>query len=130
MTNTDKPKSEKYVVRKDSFLVFLSDLGYEVINQYWLKGIRFFYGDIIIEIYKIFIRDDTDSHVSTNGIKLKLLDESNQFQIKTYININKSTEIDLINLGVKELIKLQDALKNLFVLEIPDRMYMDSRVRQ
>lgn len=130
ITNTDKPKSEKAVIRKDSFLVFLSDLGYEVINQYWLKGIRFFYGDIIIEIYKIFIRDDTDTHASTNGIKLKLLDESNQFQIKTYININKSTEIDLINLGVKELIKLQDALKNLFVLEIPDRMYMDSRVRQ
>ncbi|RCK66831.1 Mediator of RNA polymerase II transcription subunit 18 [Candida viswanathii] len=118
------------IARRDSFLVFLSDLGYEVINQYWLKGIRFFYGDIIIEIYKIFVRDDADLDGTAHGIKLKLLDESNQFQIKTYININKSTEIDLINLGVKELIKLQDALKNLFVLEIPDRMYMDSRVKQ
>lgn len=131
----EKPKSvttnsSTSVVRRDSFLVFLSDLGYEVINQYWLKGIRFFYGNIIIEIYKIFVRDDNDSNITTDGIKLKLLDESNQFQIKAYININRSTEIDLINLGVKELIKLQDALKNLFVLEIPDRMYMDSRVRQ
>ncbi|KAL6449960.1 SRB5 Mediator of RNA polymerase II transcription subunit 18 [Candida maltosa Xu316] len=115
--------------RKDSFLIFLSDLGYEVINQYWLKGIRFFHGDIIIEIYKIFIRDD-DIIESTDGIKLKLLDESNQFQIKAYINVNKSTDIDLINAGVKELIKLQEFLKNLFVLEIPDRMFMDSRIKQ
>ena len=43
--------------------------------------------------------------------KLKLLDDSNQFQIKAYININKSTEIDSINLGVKEPIKLQEFLK-------------------
>ncbi|KHC72805.1 hypothetical protein MGI_02303 [Candida albicans P75016] len=116
--------------RKDSFLIFLSDLGYEVINQYWQKGVRFFYGDIIIEIYKIFIRDESSQADSNEGIKLKLLDDSNQFQIKAYININKSTEIDSINSGVKELIKLQEFLKNLFVLEIPDRMFMDSRIKQ
>lgn len=116
--------------RKDSFLMFLSDLGYEVVNQYWQKGVRFFYGDIIIEIYKIFIRDESNQADSNEGIKLKLLDDSNQFQIKAYININKSTEIDSINLGVKELIKLQEFLKNLFVLEIPDRMFMDSRIKQ
>ncbi|CAI5759025.1 unnamed protein product [Candida verbasci] len=113
----------------DSFLTFLLDLGYEVKNQYWLKGIRFFYGDIIIEIYKVFIRDDQDGE-GIDGIKLKLLDESNQFQIKCYINIKNSTEIESINSGIKELVKLQEYLKNLFILEIPDRMYMDSRLKQ
>ncbi|RLV90428.1 Mediator of RNA polymerase II transcription subunit 18 [Spathaspora sp. JA1] len=90
-----KKKQEEAVAeqRRGSFLVFLQDLGYEVINQFWIKGIRFFHGDIIIEIYKVIIRDDTTVHNSTEErIKLKLLDESNTFQIKVYMNITKSTD--------------------------------------
>ncbi|KAK6465460.1 mediator of RNA polymerase II transcription subunit 18 [Scheffersomyces coipomensis] len=116
--------------RKDSFLLLLESLGYGVVNQYWLKGVRFFQGDIVIEIFKIFIRDDNVSSTDANNnkIKLKLLDESNTFQIKAYINIPKSTDIEQISQGSKDLLKLQDLLKNLFKLEIPDRMFMDSRV--
>ncbi|CAK9439634.1 uncharacterized protein LODBEIA_P37340 [Lodderomyces beijingensis] len=115
--------------RNGSFLLFLNDLGYAVINQYWIKGVRFFYGDVIIELFKIFIRDDSqgDDEVG-NGIKLKLLDESNTFQIKCYINVAKSTDIEVINSGIKELGHLQDFLKGLFLLEISDRMFLDSRV--
>ncbi|KAK6197501.1 mediator of RNA polymerase II transcription subunit 18 [Scheffersomyces amazonensis] len=120
------------VGRKDSFLLFLDNLGYGVVNQYWIKGIRFFHGDIVIEIFKIFIRDDSHAAAAQEQqhqkIKLKLLDESNTFQIRTYINIPKSTDIEQISQGSKELLKLQDFLKNLFKLEIPDRMFMDSRV--
>ncbi|KAI5952301.1 SRB5 [Candida jiufengensis] len=113
--------------QQDSFLIYLSNLGYEVINQYWIKGTKFFImEDIIIEIYKIFIRDD--SYIG-NGIKLKLLDESNTFQIKVYINIKNSTDIENINLGIKKLINLQNLIKSLFILEVPDRMYMDSRIK-
>ena len=115
---------------KDSFLQFLEDLGYETISQYWIKGIRFFHGDIVIEIFKVLVRDDEVTEPKEEGkIALKLLDESNTFQIRTYINIAKSTDIDLINQGTKELLRLQEFLKNLFKLEIPDRMFMDSRVQ-
>ncbi|KAI3403438.2 SRB5 [Candida oxycetoniae] len=114
--------------RNDSFLIFLNDLGYSVINQYWVKGVRFFYGDIIIELFKVFIRDDSQSEDDDRGIKLKLLDDSNTFQIKCYINIAKSTEIELINQGVKHLGHLQDLIKGLFLLEISDRSFLDSRV--
>ncbi|KAJ9104904.1 hypothetical protein QFC19_003867 [Naganishia cerealis] len=114
-------------VRNDSFLQFLSDLGYDVINQFWLKGVRFFHGDIVIEIFKVFIRDD-ERQSSDNAIALKLLDESNTFQFKAYINVPKATDVDAINQGTKELLKLQDFLKNLVKLEIPDRIHMDSRV--
>ncbi|KAK6457212.1 mediator of RNA polymerase II transcription subunit 18 [Scheffersomyces xylosifermentans] len=113
---------------KDSFLQFLEDLGYDVVNQYWIKGIRFFHGDTVIEIFKVLVRDDEEESSDSGKIKLKLLDESNTFQIKTYINIAKSTDIDQINQGTKELLRLQEFLKNLFKLEIPDRMFMDSRV--
>lgn len=123
----NKTKEIEITKRKDSFLQFLEDLGYDLINQYWIKGIRFFHGDIIIEFYKIFIRDDSPSS-NNDKLKLKLLDESNTFQIKTYINFPKSTDVESINQGTKDLLKLQDFFKNLFKLEIPDRMYMDSRI--
>lgn len=109
---------------KDSMLQFLDDLGYDVINQYWINGVQFFYGDVVIEIFKLFIRDD-----EKEGIKLKPLDSSNSFQIRCYRNIPKSTDIEMISQGTKELLKLQEHLKNLFQLEVPDRMCMDSRVQ-
>ncbi|XXZ99915.1 Mediator of RNA polymerase II transcription subunit 18 [Meyerozyma guilliermondii] len=124
----EKENSDQFeFVRNDSFLQFLSDLGYDVINQFWLKGVRFFHGDIVIEIFKVFIRDD-ERQSSDNAIALKLLDESNTFQFKAYINVPKATDVDAINQGTKELLKLQDFLKNLVKLEIPDRIHMDSRV--
>jgi len=119
------PQKPLDTTKSDSFLQFLSDLGYDVTNQFWIKGVRFFHGDVVIEIFKVFIRDD--DHVG-DEIKLKLLDESNTFQFKAYINIAKSTNVDAINQGTKSLIKLQDILGNLVKLEIPDRMYMDSRI--
>lgn len=111
----------------DSFLLFLHDLGYEVKNQYWIKGVRYFHGDIFIETFKVFVRDD-DFQSKDNQIKLKLLDSTNTFQVKVYINVPKATDVELINQGTKDLQKFQDFIKNLISLEIPDRMYMDSRV--
>lgn len=111
---------------RDSFLQFLEDLGYDVVNQYWIKGVRFFHGDIVIEIFKVFIRDD--QLPSDDRIPLKLLDESNTFQIKAFINIPRSTDVELINQGIKQLTQLQEYLKKLIQLQMPDRIYMDSRV--
>lgn len=111
----------------DSFLLFIHDLGYEVKNQYWIKGVRYFHGDIFIDTFKVFVRDD-DFLSKDNKINLKLLDSTNTFQVKVYINVPKATNVELINQGTKDLQKFQDFIKNLIGLEIPDRMYMDSRV--
>ncbi|KAF8001848.1 hypothetical protein HF325_004349 [Metschnikowia pulcherrima] len=123
MVDTAETSSET----KDSFLQFLDDLGYGVVNQYWMKGIRFFQGDIVIEIFKIFVRDD-DAPFQESKIKLQLLDDSNAFQIKAYISFPKGAGVDLINKGTKDLTTLQATLHNLFELGVPDRMCMDSRV--
>lgn len=112
---------------KDLFLQFIEDLGYDVVNQYWLKGIRFFYGDIIIEIFKLFVRHD-DGEIRDDRLLLNLLDETNTFQIKAYIDFPKGASVDLVNQGTKDLTRLKELLKNLFELEVPDRMYMDSRL--
>lgn len=115
---------------KDSFLQYLEDLGYDVINQYWLKGIRFFHGDIVIEIFKVLIRDDNGNKDNSEDqrIPLKILDETNTFQIKTYITFPKETSVDQVTKGSKDLINLKSTLQNLFELVVPDRMFMDSRV--
>lgn len=126
-----KEEEEQPIDIKDSFLQFLEELGYDVVNQYWSKGIRFFHGDIVIEIFKIFVRDDDPEASSADlGIKLKLLDESNTFQIKAFINYPKGTSVDLINQGTKSLVKIKELLHNLFELDVPDRMFMDARVNR
>lgn len=112
---------------KDSFLQFIEDLGYEVLNQYWLKGVRFFHGDVVIEIFKIFVTDDAAEAQETK-IKLQVLDLSNTFQIKAYISYPKNSSVDAISKGTKTLTDLKAKLHNLFELEVPDRMSMDSRV--
>uniref|UniRef100_A0A0L0NVA8 Mediator of RNA polymerase II transcription subunit 18 n=1 Tax=Candidozyma auris TaxID=498019 RepID=A0A0L0NVA8_CANAR len=122
-------KGESEVETKDSFLEFLEELGYDVVSQYWQRGIRFFYGDIVIDIFKIFVRDDDPSQTSNDTrLQIKLLDESNAFQIKAYINYPKDYSVDIVNQGTKELVKLKELLNNLFELEVPERQYMDSRV--
>lgn len=124
----EKAKTEPAVPEtKDSFLQFLEDLGYDLVNQYWLKGIRFFHNDVVIEIYKLFIRDDSVP-LENGKLKLKLLDESNTFQVKAFINYPRGTNVDVVSHGTKQLIKMRETLHNLFELEVPDRMYMDSRV--
>lgn len=122
-------KLEDTPKKKDSFLQFVDDLGYDVVNQYWTKGVRFFHGDIIIELYKVFVRDDSPSS-NSDKLRLKLLDESNTFQVKAYINFPKLTDVEQITKGTKELVKLQSSFENLFKLEVPDRMFMDSRIKR
>lgn len=124
--NGDQPTAAE-PESKDSFLTFLENLGYDVTNQYWLKGIRFFYGNIVIEMFKVLVRDDTAlSQVAK--IRLRALDESNTFQIKAYISFPKGASVDVITKGTKDLTALKATLHSLFELEVPDRMAMDSRV--
>lgn len=111
----------------DSFLQFLQDLGYEVKNQYWIKGVRYFYKDIFIDTFKVFIRDD-DFESQNSKLKLKLLDSTNTFQVKVYVNVPRATDVELINQNTKSLLKFQELIRSLINLETPDRMYMDSRV--
>ena len=75
----------------------------------------------------MFIRDDDEPAVNLR-LKLKLLDSSNTFQIKTYLNFPKGASVDLLTQGTKDLAKLKESLANLFELEVPDRMFMDTRV--
>lgn len=121
------PATQNGPEHRDSFLQFLEDLGYDVINQYWLKGIRFFYGDIVIEIFKILVRNDT-AESNDARIKLQALDASDAFQIKAYITFPRNASVDLVNKGTKDLVDLKATLHNLFDLEVPDRMSMDARV--
>lgn len=113
--------------KNELFLQMLSDLGYGVFNQYWCQGVRFFSGDVVIELTKLFVRDDD---YLGDKIRLKLLDELNTFQVRVYVNVNKASNVDMVNQATKDLVKLQEYLKNLIKLTIPDRMHMDLRIQR
>lgn len=114
--------------KKDSFLIFLEELGYDVVNQYWIRGARFIHGDIVIELYKMFIRDDEVPADANGKLKLKLIDSTNTFQVQCFVTFPRNASVDAISQGSRDLVKLKGTLQNLIDLSVPDRMHMDSRV--
>ncbi|ODV58895.1 Srb5p ASCRUDRAFT_38726 [Ascoidea rubescens DSM 1968] len=101
---------------------FFYEFGYMPKNEYWLKGLN---SNIIIDIFQIYIYDFETK-------KLKLLDENNvenSWFMKSFININQISDIDLINSGNKDLLFLQKQLSDLIHLKVIERNLMDSRVK-
>lgn len=113
----------------ESFKGFLYGLGFNVINQYWLNGIRFFYNDIVIEIFRVYVKVKNQSLFLNEKTQIKLLDATNSFQIKAYINISKSTDVDLINKGLKDLAEFKDFIKDLIDFDISNIEYVDYRIK-
>ncbi|ODV87682.1 hypothetical protein CANARDRAFT_5001 [[Candida] arabinofermentans NRRL YB-2248] len=136
---------ETTIYKTDDVLGYIDELGYMPEVEYWNSGLRFFYNDIIIEIFRLFVADakaksvnidneedtsmtDLDSQTSDNKTPLKLLDGSGQFQIKCFVNVAKLNDLDNVARGAKQLESLKSELSGLIELDVRDRIMMDSRV--
>lgn len=93
---------------------FLEELGYIVDYEYWSRGVRFYYNNIIVEMYQISV------------LEANLTDE---WLIKCFVNVAKSTDVESINQAVKWLESFAKEVQGLFELVIPDRLTMDSRIQ-
>jgi len=97
----------------------LNDLGYKIETEYVVSGERFFHSNnIIIEIFQILIKIDG---------KWKAINDDD-YVIKTFINVEKSTDIELLQKSSQFLLNLKNELTGLVELDIPDRNSMDSRI--
>lgn len=98
----------------------LGDLGYKIESDYVLKGERFFHqNNITIEIFQILLKKE-------DGEWSVLNDDG--FVIKTFINVEKSTDIENLQKSSQILLNLKNELQGLIELDIPDRNSMDSRI--
>lgn len=90
----------------------ITSLNYTKQVEFVKQGELFFFGDIIIEISQI-LKDE------------KLI--NNEHLIKCFINVEKSTDVELLNKSGDQLLALKMELSGLVELDIPDRNSMDSR---
>lgn len=105
-------------VGKDTLPELLDELGYKPDLVYMIKGVKFYYGSISLEIFQIFIKKDGE---------VVNLDE-NLYILRCFINVEKSTDVENLTNGSQELMNLKAELAGLVELETPDRNLMDSRI--
>lgn len=133
---------EATIYQSDDIFGYLDELGYIYETEFWKNGVRFFYGNIIIEVYRLYILHDeekkkiidsgiqnSDEHQSNKDLQfLKLLDKSGNCFVKAYVNVGSLNDVDSVSLGTKQLESLKRELSEIIELHVPDRLAMDSRI--
>lgn len=105
-------------VGNDTVLGFLNELGYKPDLVYLIKGLKFYYGNITLDIFQIFLKRETGLTCIDDGL----------FVLKSFINVEKSTDVENLTKASQELLNLKNELQGLVELETPDRNLMDSRI--
>lgn len=145
---------ETTIYQTDDVIGYLDELGYMHETEFWNNGIRFYYNNVIIEIYQLYtlddeknnnviidadsemINDDPTQSTSNNkdpkndssSLHLKLLDPSGTCFLKSYVNVGSLNDIESVSLGTRQLETLKKELSELVELHVPDRTAMDSRI--
>ncbi|CDR41660.1 CYFA0S07e04742g1_1 [Cyberlindnera fabianii] len=108
------------LVQKDQSIdTVLDSIGYLVEKEYLVKGVRVFYGNIVIEMFQVLVK--------TAEGEWKELDDR-AYLIKCFINVEKATDVENLQKSSQELMNLKNELTGFVELDIPDRNVMDSRI--
>lgn len=128
---------ETTIYQTDDVIGYLDELGYMHEAEFWTDGVRFYYGNVILELSKIYILDNNNKSVvidtesssqSLSESNLKLLDGSGNCHVKAYVNVGALNDLESAALGIKQLESLKKELADIVELTIPDRTVMDSRI--
>lgn len=134
---------ETTIYETDDVIGYLDELGYMHETEFWSNGVRFYYGDVIVELCHMYVLDNGKRSGSTPDeaqksepntgpastlSSLKLFDQSGTCNLKAFVNIGRLNDIESISLGTNQLEALKRELSELVELHIPDRTMMDSRL--
>lgn len=116
---------EATIYKTDDIMGYMDELGYMPETEFWSKGQRFYYNDAVIELFRLYVKNQTSTD---KLVVLKLLDGSGSWQVRSFVNVSKLNDLDSVTKGVKELEALKKDLTGLIDLQVPDRADMDSRI--
>lgn len=106
----------------DQLKSYLENLGYTEKLRFLVKGLRFLFNSTInIELFQVFRLEQG---------KLHILDPTENWFLKAYINVGKITDVTAISKASNDLVVFQKNLENLIKLKIPERNCMDSRISE
>ncbi|PSK53102.1 hypothetical protein B9Z65_3302 [Elsinoe australis] len=104
------------------------------INEYFTEGHRFIRGDIILHLHRVLVakpQPDTNAPRTTLPPleELILLDGSGAFVLETTVRIEDRSKPTLVSAATEQLLALKNELKGSIDLRVPERLSMDTRVR-
>ncbi|KAH3667450.1 hypothetical protein OGAPHI_003099 [Ogataea philodendri] len=107
---------ETTIVKADDILGYMDELGYMPEKEYWVRGSRFYYNDVVIEVFQVYHWNDGQ----------ELLDK--QHQIKCLVNVAQLNDLESVARGTKQLEALKAELAGLVELDLYERTSLDGRV--
>lgn len=137
---------ETTIYQTDDVIGYLDELGYMHEAEFWTDGVRFYYGNVIIELSHLYVlhsrqQSSAPIEVQEDGMvvdptpqpesktsRLCLLDSSGACHVKAYVNIGALNDLESAGVGIKQLELLKRELSEIVELRIPDRTAMDSRI--
>lgn len=119
---------EATIYKTDDVLGYVDELGYMPETEFWTRGLRFYYNDVVvIEVVRFYI--STRSTGAQNGpVPLRPVDKSASYHIRCFVDVANLNDLDNVARGVKQLEHLRTQLAGLIDLHVPDRRNMDSRL--
>lgn len=108
-------------------LPYLTVLGYTMASEFWVRGVRFFHGDVVIELTRVYVGDSAES--SEDEVPLALLDVTGGYMVRAYVNVARTTDVDGLARADSALVALQAELAGLVKLGMVERGSMDGRVK-
>ncbi|KAG7735131.1 hypothetical protein KL948_000697 [Ogataea haglerorum] len=107
---------ETTIVQADDILGYMDELGYMPETEYWVRGVRFFYNDVIIEVFRVYHWKEQQ----------ELLDP--KYQVRCVVNVARLNDLDSVARGTKQLEALKTELSGLIELDLYERTSLDGRV--
>lgn len=135
---------ETTIYQTDDVIGYLDELGYMHEAEFWTDGVRFYYGNVIIELSRLYVLSTKQQSTAPIEIKademvidpvedsetskLSLLDPTGTCHVKAYVNVGALNDLESAAIGIKQLESLKKELSEIVELHIPDRTAMDSRI--
>lgn len=119
---------EATIYKTDDVLGYVDELGYMPETEFWARGLRFYYNDIVvIEVLRLYISSKPTS-AGNRSVPLRPVDSSVSYHVRCFVDVANLNDLDNVARGVKQLEHLRTQLAGLIDLHVPDRRNMDSRL--
>jgi mediator of RNA polymerase II transcription subunit 18 len=98
-----------------------------------IEGHRFIQGNVILYLHR-YRRFPTMDTPVIDGLlppweKMNFLDPSGAYLLQATVQLSDGTSADIVNLGLGELENVQNTLKGVVDLVVPERLALDTRVK-
>ncbi|KAG8624254.1 hypothetical protein KVT40_007321 [Elsinoe batatas] len=107
---------------------------YRFVNEYLTEGHRFVYRDVVLHLHRVLV---TKTSSPGDGMSttlpaledLALLDASGAFVLEATVRVEDRSKPALVQGAMEQLLALRNELKGAIELRVPERLSMDTRVR-